>query len=179
MGYKIVAVNPLIKPFPLVSLGIANMVSFDDAKNRIFEKYRKMSKMKIDADDARVDVEGGWKLNVDGRAEIFGDYEKAAEKELGVFKEGRWLKIEPALKLHLKRQERRLTHFKSACRFSGCDNPRPLGTLYYGASRMGGHAVHRHNAPLFCGVHAHLRRAISAEAKNELIANSSKRLAVS
>ncbi|MDO8676228.1 MAG: hypothetical protein Q7K16_01050 [Candidatus Azambacteria bacterium] len=40
MGYRVVTVNPL-KPFPLLSFGLANVVSLDDVKKQIAEKYKK------------------------------------------------------------------------------------------------------------------------------------------
>lgn len=178
MGYKIVAVSPL-KSFPIASLKLANVVSVNDAQKQVFEKYRKMAQMRIDSEDAQVsmlDVAGGQKLNADGRAEIFGDYEKVAEKEFKKFEEERWPKIEPELETYLERQKRRQKHFESACRMEGCDNPhrqkRVRGLATGTKSRRPG------VRPLFCGVHVGLRKLLTKEALDQLYKSSANRVRI-
>ncbi|MDO8574805.1 MAG: hypothetical protein Q7R61_00805 [bacterium] len=150
MRYKIVAVDPLKKPFPLLSFDLANVASVDDARGQIRTRGVKAQAAEIET-----------------LAEIATLEERWAEG-----------KIEPALKLHLARQERRLEHFKSACRFFGCDNPHPLGSAYF--RRFGHGAAHgssmpkstvqaamqgtkRHSPQFFCGGHRWLKSQLSNE----------------
>ena len=91
--------------------------------------------------------------------------------------EARWAegKIEPALKLHLARQERRLAHFNASCRFVGCDNPRRQ-------KRGGGTGTKARRPavrPLFCGAHVGLRKLLTQSALDELHTSSTKRVAIS
>lgn len=171
MGYAIVAVNPL-KQFPVASFRLANIVSLDDAKKQITEKYKAMAQLKIDADDARVKIEGGQALNADGRAGIFSDYQKAAEGESEKL-EARWLKIEPALKLHLARQERRIAHFRIACRFSGCDNPKPSSVERHGTNTKSRRPGAK---PLFCRGHLWAQGMISTKDIRRLQADEKNRV---
>lgn len=177
MGYKIVAVNPL-KSFPIPSYGLANVAGLEDTRKQIFEKFIKMAQMKIDACDAYIEVNGGQKLNSDGRAEIFSDYGRIAQNEFEKFEEERWPKIEPALKLHLARQERRQAHFNVSCRFLGCDNPHPLGTAYFrrfgrdasrgsstpkSTSQAAVQGTKRHSPQFFCGSHHWVMAQMNSE----------------
>lgn len=142
MGYRVVTVNPL-KPFPIASLRLANVVGLDDAKKQIAEKIKK-------------------------------DWE-TREKEIALLEE-RWPKIEPALKLHLARQERRLAHFKESCRLAGCDNPRRQNRGRGG--ERGTKARRPGVKSLFCGSHVGLRKCVTQAMLDELHASSAKRLAV-
>jgi len=101
---------------------------------------------------------------------------KIAKEEFGFIKM-RWPVIEPALTLHLARQERRLAHFKSACRFFNCDNPHPLGSAYFrrfgrdasrgsSAPKSTGQAAmqgtRRHSPQFFCGGHRWLKSQMAS-----------------
>ncbi len=178
MRYKIVAVDQLSKPFPLVLFGLANVVSLEDANGQLIKKYKEMAQLRIDADDAHAKIAGEPSLNADGRQCIFDEYRNVAEGEFDGLDE-RWSKIEPALKLHLARQKRRLAHFKVSCRAFGCDNPHPLGSAYFrrfghGAAKGSsmpkstGQAVamqgtKRHSPQFFCGCHRWLKSQLSSE----------------
>lgn len=159
MGYHLVTVNPL-KPFPIASFGLANVMSLKDVENAILKKYKEMAQEKIDADDARA-ASGSKRLNTTGHTEIFLDFEKLAYSEFEKFKEERWPKIELVLKVHLARQERRMAHFKSACRFAGCNNLRRQKRGSGG--ERGTKAQRPIIKPLFCGVHIGLRKQLTRE----------------
>jgi len=174
MGYKIVAVNPLIISFPLPSFGLANMTSLDDVKKVIFKKYKEMAEEKIDEDGVAAISGGGQQLNAAGRIIIFDEYKEVAEKAFEKFKKERWPKIEPALKLHLARQERRLAHFKVSCRLVSCDNP-------HRQKRGGGtgRKARRPAArPLFCGAHVGLRKLLTQDMLDALHASSERRVVI-
>ena len=71
--------------------------------------------------------------------------------------EARWPIIEPALKAHLARQERRLEHFKRSCRILGCHDPKR-------ASRSAGSPrKSRRGAQHFCGPHSGMRGVLKTE----------------
>lgn len=174
MGYKIVAVNPLIKPFPLVSFGLTNVASLEGIKEQAFLKYKKIAQSMIDADEAYAKSSGCETLNNDGRAEIFNDFREGAEKALGKFEKTRWPKIGPALEAHLARQKRRLAHFEASCRFLGCDNPH---RQKHGRGLERNTKAHRPMVkPLFCGVHVGLRKLLTEKQLAEIHAASEKRV---
>ena len=159
MGYRVVTVNPL-KPFALLSFGLANVASLDDARQQIETRGRAAATMEIEANedyqalDAKIKEMSAVLVNImlfprksDAHAheiekiekEIRGfegareeiaclireKHNKVAKGEISRL-ELRWSTIEPALKLHLARQVRRMTHFKESCRLVGCNNPRRL-----------------------------------------------------
>ena len=175
MRYTIVAVSPLNNLFPIVSFGLANIASLDDAKKQITEKYKTMAKMRIDADDARVQIGGGQELNADGRAEIFSDHQKIADAEFEKFEMERWPKIEPALNLHLARQERRVAHFKSACRVSSCDNPKPQPVERHGTNTKSRRSGAK---PLFCRNHRWAQGMMSKDDIRRLQADEKNRVKI-
>lgn len=166
MGYRLVIVSPL-KPFPIASFGIANMANLEDAKKQISAAAKNVAAAEILALDAGVPLKRDY--------EIRAAHEKRAEAEI-IRLEERWPKIEPALKMHLARQERRLVHFKASCRVSGCTNlhrQARVGTAVCATK------AHRPAArPLFCRLHVGVRRWLTKDALDALHASSAKRVAI-
>lgn len=162
MVYEIVHTDPLVRPFPFQSFGLANVVSFDDAKSQIVKRHQAA------ALDRLANMEE--KVAQDLREEIMGEYEAASEEEVGRLGE-RWPKVEPAFKLHIARQERRRVHFRASCRLMGCENPHGLAKRKAASGRKT-----RRWPRLFCGRHADLRGRITAEDYARLITDPNLRV---
>ena len=207
MGYRVVTVNPL-KPFALLSFGLANVASLDDARQQIETRGRAAATMEIEANedyqalDAKIKEMSAVLVNImlfprksDAHAheiekiekEIRGfegareeiaclireKHNKVAKGEISRL-ELRWSTIEPALKLHLARQVRRMTHFKESCRLVGCNNPRRLRR---GRGVAGNTKGRRPGVrPLFCGAHVGLRKCLAKDALDQLHASSANRV---
>lgn len=175
MGYRLVAVNPLI-PFPLPKFGVtglADVASLDDATKQIKDQFKEAAQLRIDAEEARIKIDGGQLLATDVE-KIRADYEKTASEQIERLNE-RWGKIEPALKLHLARQGRRKKHFSGSCRFAGCDNPKPEAVKV-----IGGNTKSRRPGakPLFCRSHRWVQGMISKENIRSLQADEKNRVVI-
>lgn len=173
MGYKIVAVNPL-KPFPLPSFRLANIKSIDDANSQIEKWFKDAKKQGVEAERVRHGIAGlAFGSEEATKIEIFWD--SGCSERIAAL-EARWAegKIEPALKIHLARQEKRLAHFKVSCRFADCDNP-------HRQKRGGGTGTKARRPavrPLFCGAHVGLRKLLTQGALDALHASSERRVVI-
>jgi len=88
------------------------------------------------------------------------------------FLEERWPVIEPALKRHLARQERRVKHWEASCRLATCINPARASRQAKGPRKQRRWTSH------FCGLHTGLKNVLTAAQIAELRGNIAKRVSV-